>query len=101
MNYLVICFFLLSKINVVDYVYLEGFDFVDDFDSIEFIDILIGFDYYWDFVIGDFIKGEYGLIVVDSKFGWLLFGLIYDLLFSNVVVFNLIIFGECNSMFGG
>lgn len=57
-NFLVICLFLLSRVNVVDYVYLEGLELVDNFDNIELIDVLIGFDYYWDFVFGDFIKGD-------------------------------------------
>ena len=86
---------------MADYVHLEGLDFADDFNSTESIDVLIGSDYYWDFVTGDFIKGEHGPTAVDSKFGWLLSGPTYDLCSSNVVASNLIISGECNSMFGG
>lgn len=86
---------------MADYVHLEGLDFADNFDSTESIDVLIGSDYYWDFVTGDSIKGEHGPTAVDSKFGWLLSGPTYDLSSSNVVVSNLIISGECNSMFGG
>jgi len=55
LNYPVICSPLPSKINVADYVYLEGLDFAEDFDSTESIDVLIGSDYYWDFVTGDSI----------------------------------------------
>jgi len=101
LNYPVICSPLPSKINVADYVHLEGLDFADDFDNTESIDVLIGSDYYWDFVAGDSIKGEHGPTAVDSKFGWLLSGPTYDLSSSNVVASNLIISGECNSIFGG
>jgi len=101
LNYPVICSPLPSKINVADYVHLEGLDFADDFDNTESIDVLIGSDYYWDFVTGDSIKGEHGPTAVDSKFGWLLSGPTYDLSSSNVVASNLIISGECNLMFGG
>lgn len=101
LNYPVICSPLPSKINVADYVHLEGLDFADNFDSTESIDVLIGSDYYWDFVTGDSIKGEHGPTAVDSKFGWLLSGPTHDRSSSNVVTSNLIISGECNSMFGG
>ena len=48
-----ICSPLPSKINVADFVHLEGLEFADNFDNTESIDVLIGSDYYWDFVTGD------------------------------------------------
>ena len=78
LNYPVICSPLPNKINVADFVHLEGLDFADNFDSTESIDVLIGSNYYWDFVTGDSIKGEHGPTAVDSKFGWLLSGPTYD-----------------------
>ena len=65
----------------------------DNFDNTESIDVLIGSDYYWDFVSGDSIKDNQGLTAVYSKFGWLLSRPIHN------QSFNLIISGGCNSMF--
>lgn len=69
---------------------LEGLELADNTES---IDVLIGYDYYWDFVSGDSIKDNQGLTAVDSKFGWLLSRPIHN------QSFNLIVSGECNSMF--
>lgn len=38
--------------------------------------MLIGFDYYFDIVFGDVIRGSSGFVVVSSLFGWVLFGFI-------------------------
>ena len=97
-----ICSPLPNKIKVADYVHLEGLDFADNFDNTdrESIDVLIGSDYYWDFVTGDSIKGDQGPTAVYSKFGWLLSGPTYDQSSSIAVSSNLIISGGCNSMFG-
>ena len=46
LNFPVICSPLTSKINVANYVHLDGLDFADNFDSSECIDVLIGADYY-------------------------------------------------------
>ena len=75
---------------------LEGLELADDFDNFnntESIDVLIGSDYYWDFVSGGSIKDNQGLTAVYSKFGWLLSRPIHN------QSFNLIISGGCNSMF--
>lgn len=51
---------------------LEGLELADDFDNFdntESIAVLIGSDYYWDFVSGDSIKDNQGLNAVYSKFG--------------------------------
>ena len=43
------------------------------------ISILIGANYYFDFVTGDTIRGSYGPTAVSSKLGWLLSGpVLYD-----------------------
>lgn len=39
------------------------------------IDIIIGNDYYGLLVIGEIIKGD-GFMVMNSKFGWFLLGLV-------------------------
>ena len=38
------------------------------------IDILIGSDFYWEFVTGDTCRGPTGPIAIDTKFGWVLSG---------------------------
>ncbi|XP_068697018.1 uncharacterized protein [Montipora foliosa] len=99
-NFPVICSPLPSRVNVADYVHLEGLELADNFDNTESIDVLIGSDYYWDFVSGDSIKGDQGPTAVNSKFGWLLSGPMYDESSSSVVSSNLIISGGVSSMLG-
>lgn len=70
-------------------------ELVDDFNdgNNDLIDILIGFDNYWNIVYGEMIWCEFGFIVISSKFGWFLFGLGGELI-GNVIVFNFVIIGE-------
>ena len=42
--------------------------------STQQIDILIGSDYYYDFISGEVVRGETGPVAVGSKLGWLLSG---------------------------
>ena len=100
MNFPVICSPLPSRINIDDYVHLEGLELADNFDNTESSDVLIGSDYYWDFVSGDSIKGDQGPTAVYSIFGWLLSGPIHNQSSNSAVSSNLIISGGCNSMFG-
>ena len=60
MNFPVICSPLPSRVNIADYVHLNGLELADNFDNTESSDVLIGSDYYWDFVSGDSIKGYQG-----------------------------------------
>ena len=39
------------------------------------IDVLIGSDFYWKFVSGEVHQGSAGPVAIQSKFGWLLSGL--------------------------
>ena len=73
-NFPVICLPLPSRVNVADFVYLKGLELADDFDNTESINVLIGSNYYWDFVSGDSIKGDQAPTAVYNKFGWLLSG---------------------------
>ena len=59
-NFPVICSPLPSRVNIADYVHLDGLELADNFDNTESSDVLIGSDYYWDFVSGDSIKGDQG-----------------------------------------
>lgn len=94
MIFLVICLFLFGKVYV-NYLYLDGLELVDELFDVEgLIDILIGCDYYWYFVMGEIRWGDEGFIVVNSKFGWLLFGLVKGIFdWSYVMYLNLIIEG--------
>ena len=98
-NFPVICSLLPSRVNVADYIHLQGLELADNFDNTESIDVLIGSDYYWDFVSGDSIKGDQGPTAVYSKFGWLLSGPLHDHSSTGVVTSNLIISGRCDAMF--
>ena len=70
----VICSPLPVKISV-NYPHLDGLELADEpFDSEGSIDMLIGSDYYWDFVTGETRRGDEGPIAVNSKLGWLLSG---------------------------
>ena len=46
-----------ENLHINTFVHLEGLELTDDFDNTESIDVLIGSDYYWDFVSGDPLKG--------------------------------------------
>ena len=97
-NFPVICSPLPSRVNVAGYVHLEGLELADNFDNTESIDVLIGSDYYWDFVSGDSIKGDQSPTAVNSKFGWLFPGPMYDQSSSSDVSSNLIISSGVSSM---
>ncbi|KAL9977059.1 hypothetical protein ACROYT_G014423 [Oculina patagonica] len=54
---------------------MDGFELADEpYDAEGSIDMLIGCDYYWDFVTGETRRGDEGPIAVKSKLGWLLSG---------------------------
>lgn len=58
------------------------------------IDIFIGFYFYFEIFIGEVVYGDSGLVVVDSKFGWVVFGL----MFESGVWFN--VWGERRNVYG-
>lgn len=44
------------------------------------IDILIGSDFYWQFMMGEIWFGMYGgLVVINIYLGWVLLGFVYEL----------------------
>ena len=43
-------------------------------DSAPNIYILIGFDYYFDIILGEIRRGDEGPVAVNSEFGWLVSG---------------------------
>ena len=40
------------------------------------MDILIGSDYYWEFITGEILRGNSGPVAINTKLGWVLSGLI-------------------------
>lgn len=73
-----ICSKLSSKIETSSYPHLQGLDLADDFEdpTNSTIDLLIGSDYYWEFITGNVIKGNSGPVAVKSKLGWILSGVV-------------------------
>ena len=52
-------------------------DTTDGEDQLE-IDILIGADFYWDFVLGDVIRGDSGPVALKTSLGWVLSGNMFN-----------------------
>lgn len=99
LNFPVICSPLSTKIEVDNYPHLQGLQLADSSDSNDSVDVLIGSDYYWDIIGGDTVRGEFGPVAIDSKFGWLLSGPANDALYNETSRTNLIISGTCDSQF--
>lgn len=95
----VICLPLPVKVST-SYVHLDGLELAEEPCSCgTSIDLLIGSDYYWNFVTGETKYGEPGPIAVISNLGWLSSGLIDGTADRNYVTHsNLIIHGQ-NSLF--
>ena len=68
-------------------------------DSKDSIDVLIGSDYYWDFVRSEIVRGDFGPTAVNSKFGWLLSGPTESVTNQETTVTNLTMAGNSNSLF--
>ena len=69
-----ICSPIPSRVDANNYPHLHGLKLADYSDSEDSIDVLIGSDYYWDFVTSEIVRGDFGPTAVNSKFGWLLSG---------------------------
>ena len=69
-----ICSPLQVPVEVDRYPHLQDLDLADVSPSKHSsdVDMLIGSEYYWDVIIGDLKRSNNGLVVVSSKFGWLL-----------------------------
>ena len=76
LSFPVICSSVSTRVDIKDYPHLQGLRFADNFDSDsdKDIGILVGANYYYDFVTGDIIKGSSGPVAIASKLGWLLSG---------------------------
>ena len=77
LNFPVICSPLPTSIDLHDYPHLRELDLADlpeSSNTQDSIDILVGSDYYWDFVTGEALHGDSGPTAVNSIFGWMLSG---------------------------
>ena len=70
-----ICSALPSKVDLSNCPVLASLDLASDlsYDD-KSMDILIGSDLYWDFVSGNVVRSEAGLVAIESKFGWIISG---------------------------
>ena len=74
LTFSVICSPLPAKV-FTNYAHLDGLELADEpYSSGCSIDLLIGSDYYWNFVTGETKRGDEGPVAVKSKLGWLLSG---------------------------
>ena len=71
-----ICSPMATRVDLKAYPHLQGLQLADSFSSPSDreIGLLIGADYYHEFVTGDIIKGSAGPVATSSKLGWLLSG---------------------------
>ena len=64
----VICTPLAPQVDLSAYSHLYGLELADCFDSdIKHIDILIGLDYFYDFVDGEAIRGSTGPAAIKAS----------------------------------
>ena len=94
-----ICSPLPTKVDASSYPHLQGLQLADCSDSQDSTDVLIGSDYYWDFVTNEIVRGDFGPTAINSKFGWLLSGPAEFATSSETTVTNLIISGNSNGLF--
>ena len=91
LSFPVICTTLPSVTSTDNLPHLEGLELVDDPTSPgERINVLIGSDFYWDFVSSDTRIGDKGPIAIKGKLGWLLSGPIESSAVANLVSSHLI-----------
>ena len=69
-----ICSPLPTRVDASSYPHLHRLQLADCSDSQDLIDVLIGSDYYWDFVTNEIVRGDFGPTAINSKFKWLLSG---------------------------
>jgi hypothetical protein len=74
-----ICSPLSTTIDISQYPHLKDLELadcsvLDGHDTNSDIDILIGCDYYYDFISGEIACGDVGPVAVESEFGWLISG---------------------------
>ena len=94
-----ICSPLPSHVDTNNYPHLHALKLADYSNSEDSIDVLIGSDYYWDFVTSEIVRGDFGPTAVNSKFGWLLSGPTESVINQETTGTNLTTAGKSNSLF--
>ena len=94
-----ICSPLPSHVDANNYPHLHALKLADCSNSEGSIDVLIGSDYYWDFVTSEIVRGDFGPTAVNSKFGWLLSGPAESVINQETTVTNLTTARKSNSLF--
>ena len=68
----------IETLDISKHIYLKNFDFADKYTSDisnRFIDIMIGMNYYFNFVTGNIKRGPPGCpVAIESNFRWILSG---------------------------
>ena len=88
-----------SHVDANNYPHLHGLKLAHYSNSEDSIDVLIGSDYYWDFVTSEIVRGDFGPTAVNSKFGWLLSGPTESVINQETTMTNLTTAGKSNSLF--
>ena len=90
----VICSTLPSPVNTQQFPHLKDLELADASDGVQGeIDVLIGSDFYWNFVEGGIIQGKRGPTAINSKLGWLLSGPTPGSIRNSTTVSNVIVTG--------
>ena len=88
----IICSTLPAVTNPSQYAHLSGLELADCSNSAQdSIDILVGSDFYWDFVGNEIRQAGRGPVAINSKLGWLLSGPLSSIDYHNITSTNLII----------
>ena len=88
-----------TRVKILLTVEVRDLKLADYSDSEDSTDVLIGSDYYWDFVTSEIVQGDFGPTTVNSKFGWLLSGPKGSIISQETTVTNLTITRNTNSLF--
>ena len=92
LSFPIICITLPSVTRTDNLPHLEGLELADNSTGLcDRIDILVGSDFYWDFVSGDIRTGDEGPIAVKSNLGWLLSGPVESTAVANLASSHMIV----------
>ena len=97
-NFPTTCSPVNAEVRAENYKHLKGLELADfdpNSNGDKTIDILIGADFYWEFVTGEVVQASNGPVTVSSKLGWLLSGPCPKSSTDDCAINNLILAGEC------
>ena len=97
-NFPTICSPVNAEVRVENYDHLKDLELADfdpNSNRDNTIDILVGADFYWQFVTGEVVRASDGPTAMSSKLGWLLSGPCPKSSTGDRTLNNLILAGEC------